>query len=134
MATRVGRAATTWLLPVLLLLLVLLATTTILPDRKHLDDVGLYEERFGRLRSRIPAGETVGLLTNLPAGGFESMRELFLAQYVLAPAVVVIAEKQPPLVIVDVYADQPPLPAGALAGLEPVIDLGNGVVLHRRAR
>lgn len=134
MAIRVSRAATPWLLPLLLLLLVILASATIHPDRKHSDDVGFYEERFGSLRSWIPAGETVGLLTNFPAGGFESIRELFLAQYVLAPVVVVIREKQPPLVIVDVYADQPPLPAGALAGLEPVMDLGNGVVLYRRAR
>jgi hypothetical protein len=128
----VSGATRTWLLAVFLLPLSLFAGSITLSGRPPADDVELREARFGPLRSRIPAGAMVGLLTNLPHGGHDRTRERYLAQYVLAPAIVATDEHNPPFVIVDVWMDRPPLSSTALAGLEPIVDLGNGVALYRR--
>ncbi len=133
-ASRWGEALRARLPGIVLLLLTLISALATLPGLRRPDDVGYYEKRFGRLRPLLPAGETVGLLTNLPARNeFLRGREHLLAQYVLAPAIVV-RRGDTPLIIVDVYPGPPPLTGADLAGLEPVADLGDGVALFRRAR
>lgn len=119
------------LAPLLLLLLVYSAASTRRDLRGH-DDVSAYEARFGALRARLPKQATVSLLSNLPRDPLLESRELFLVQYVLAPTIVV-QDRERPYVLVDVYGDLAPLDPGALAGLEPIVRLGDtGVVLFRR--
>ena len=96
------------------------------------DEVSRFEGRFQSLRSRIPATDKIGLLTNLPASdAYLQARELYVAQYALAPAIIVRG-KGSSLVLGDFYAERPPLPATDLEGLEPLADLGHGIVLYRK--
>jgi len=121
-----------WMLVWALLLLLWCSIATTLPNLKLADDVSPSERRFSVLRSWIPKDTTVQLLTNVPATDVSLLNhEHFIAQYALAPAIVV-RDQERPYVVVDLYGNLPPLAPEALAGCKRVVDLGNGVALYRR--
>jgi hypothetical protein len=84
--------------------------------------------RFAGLISSLPAGQVVGYVEDDPDGA-EMNRPYYLAQYVLAPCVLV-EDATTPLVVVNGRPDSPPRPP--MAGGKLLRDLGNGVRLFGR--
>jgi hypothetical protein len=104
------------------------------------DEVSTYERRFQELRPALPAGGVVGYLghPDLTEVSTEQwaeaahlhFRRLLLAQYSLAPALL-IEGTEPELVIGNFDpGTRPPAPPG----FQVMRDFGQGVVLFRRAR
>jgi hypothetical protein len=81
--------------------------------------------RLEPLRALLPAHGTIGYLSD--RGG----REHYLAQYTLAPRMVV-ASADPELVVADFRDRRALAAAAAAAGLEILHDLGGGVAVLRR--
>lgn len=126
-------SARIWLLAWSLFLLLWCSVAVTLPKLKLTDEVSPYEERFGPLKRWIPKNTTLSLVTNIPSTEASLLgREHFLAQYMLAPTIVV-RDQTRPYVLVSVYGNLPPLAPEALLGLVRVVDLGNGVALYRRS-
>lgn len=103
------------------------------------DEISTYERRFAELRTMLPARGVVGYLGHPePAGATPReanaaallhFRRYLLAQYALAP-VLLIESAQPELVVGNYERGAtPPTPAG----LRMVRDFGDGLVLFRRA-
>jgi hypothetical protein len=94
--------------------------------------VEVYLTRFVEIRSALPARGVVGYLAE-PKGkeilhGGDYYRKFHLAQYALAPVIIVDSPDRP-LVIGNFASGTPPPPA---PGLILVRDYGNGVMLFRR--
>ena len=109
------------------------------PARSAQDEISAYERRFQELRSVLPARGVVGYLGHpeptgatpreADAAALLHFRRYLLAQYALAP--VLLIESSGPELVVGNFdpAALPPAPAG----LRVVRDFGNGLVLFRRS-
>jgi hypothetical protein len=84
--------------------------------------------RFAGLAEELPPGGVVGYVTNDPDSP-DAIRAYYLAQYVLAPCVIVRGD-EPDLVLVDDRPDGEGRPA--VGGGRLRRDLGNGVRLYVR--
>lgn len=110
------------------------------PGRPASDEISLYESRFEGVRSLLPARGIVGYLgrpepkegTPRPAkaAALLHFRRYLLAQYALAP-LLLVPSTEPELVIGNF--DTLPVPP-APAGFRVLREFGNGVVLFRRSR
>jgi hypothetical protein len=110
------------------------------PGRPAQDEISTYERRFERLRSVLPARGVVGYLGHPdPANAARDQtnatallhfRRYLLAQYALAP-VLLIESTTPDLVVGNFDPGaRPPAPAG----FQVLRDFGDGLVLFRRSR
>ena len=109
------------------------------PGRAASDEISSYERRFVKLRAALPARGVVGYIGDPdPEGGTPDQREAnsllhfkryLLAQYALAPLVLI--ESTEPEVVVGNFepGSRPSLPTG----FQIERDFGNGLVLVRRA-
>lgn len=103
------------------------------------DDISANERRFAPLRPLLPAHGLVGYLSNPEpigatprdsnAAALHQFRHYLLAQYALAPALLVKGTE--PEFVVGNF--DPGTTAAAPAGLLIVRDFGDGLVLFRRA-
>jgi hypothetical protein len=109
------------------------------PARASRDDISTNERRFAALRPLLPAHGLVGYLSDpRPTGAtpFDSnaaalhhFRRYLLAQYALAPALLVEGT-EPELVVGNFDSGTAPT---APAGLRVVREFGDGLVLFRRS-
>jgi hypothetical protein len=94
-------------------------------------NIGFFDERFGRLADKLPSSGVVGYLSDQPFGDHQSTAEYYLAQYALAP-VVVISNTDRRLVVGNfIHAAGSAQSIAAGRGLDPVADLGDGIWLLR---
>jgi hypothetical protein len=103
------------------------------------DEISTYERRFQELRAELPARGVVGYLGRTdPAGRTPTEREAsslldfkhyLLAQYALAP-VVLIESTEPDFVVGNFVPGRAP---STPAGFRIERDFGNGLVLFRRS-
>lgn len=113
--------------------LLLEKSTTFDPNLWGRDRVTMGESRYEKIKEALPGHGTVGYLSNLKAEDIRfdpGFGEYYLAQYALAPLVVIYSSDQP-LVIGNFRGSARVLPAGA-AQLVLVKDFGKGVILFRR--
>jgi hypothetical protein len=94
--------------------------------------IGFYDERFGGLRKHLPPAGIAGYLSDQPAGELQSQAEFTTAQYALAPIILLNSPDQD-LVVGNFHTPQPNPSTWTSHGLEPVVNLGNGSWLFRRA-
>lgn len=108
------------------------------PASEGQDEITAYERRFDELRSELPPHGVVGYLGHpeptgatpqeANAAALLHFRRYLLAQYTLAP-VLLIESTDPELIVGNFYPGTlPPVPAG----LQIVKDFGGGLVLFRR--
>jgi hypothetical protein len=99
------------------------------PDERHPTIIADYDdERFAGLAGALAAGEIIGYVADEPEGA-AMYRPYYLAQYVLAPCVLV-EDDQRLVVLVDGRPERevrPPMAGGRL-----LRDWGNGVRLFGR--
>ena len=104
------------------------------------DEVTADDRRFGSLRAELPAGRVVGYVGDPDLTGPDGkandvallhFRRFLLAQYALAPAVLVEGT-EPELVVGNYFDERSARPAPA--GFEVAGDFGSGVFLYRRSR
>jgi hypothetical protein len=110
------------------------------PARSGADEISAYERRFNRLRAALPPTGVVGYLGDpdpeappTPGGPSPALlhfRRYLLAQYSLAPRLLV--ENTSPDFVIGNFEPgaEPPTPAG----FGRPVDYGNGVVLFRRSQ
>lgn len=98
------------------------------------DEITSYEARFHPLENLAPPGAPVGYVTGPEPPGAEGGRLAFkryvLTQYALLPAIVLPSARS--ALVVGNFDSTAQADSTALRGLEPVRDLGNGVILFRR--
>jgi hypothetical protein len=109
------------------------------PARAFQDDISANERRFAALRPLLPAHGLVGYLSDPELAGatprdsnaaaLHQFRRYLLAQYALAPALLVKGT-EPELVVGNFDPGTTPT---APAGLRIVRDFGDGLVLLRRS-
>jgi hypothetical protein len=109
------------------------------PATSSQDEISAYEQRFQQLRSVLPTGRLVGYLGHpdptgptpreAKAAALLHFRRYLLAQYALAP--VVLIESTEPEFVVGNFDPEAQTPAPA--GLRVMRDFGDGVVLFRRS-
>ena len=97
-------------------------------DRLGRDDVSAKEKRLASLKQALPARGVVGYVSDYP-DEIEATGHYYLAQYTLAPLVVVRGSDHP-LVVGNFGAPVPAAPPAA--GLVLIKDFGDGVVLFGR--
>lgn len=109
------------------------------PARPGLDEISAYDRRFAELRPVLPAGGVIGYLGHpAPTGSTPReanaaallhFRRYLLAQYALAP-LLLIESTEPDLVVGNFEAGaQPPPPVG----FRVVRDFGEGLLVFRRS-
>jgi hypothetical protein len=99
------------------------------PAERHPALVAEYDaKRYAGLVDSLPPGGVVGYVLDEPDSA-EAIRSYYLAQYVLAPCVLVRGEEQQ-LVLVDDPPNHEDRPS--MAGRRLLRDLGNGVRLFGR--
>jgi hypothetical protein len=94
--------------------------------------IEVYLSRFGEIRTALPARGVVGYVAE-PKGkeilhGGDYYRKFHLAQYALAPLIIVDSPDRP--LVIGNFASGTPPPQSP--GLSLVRDYGNGVMLFRR--
>jgi hypothetical protein len=102
------------------------------PARSALDEISAYQRRLEALRPALPARGVVGYLGDpepTGAGALQHFRRYLLAQYSLAP-LLLIESTEPELVVGNFYPGAMPAPP---AGFQPVRDFGDGLILYRRS-
>ena len=109
------------------------------PARASQDDISANDRRFAALRPLLPAHGLVGYLSDLKptgatpvdsnAAALNHFRRYLLAQYALAPALL-IEGTEPELVVGNFDSGTAPT---APAGLRVVREFGDGLVLFRRS-
>lgn len=89
-------------------------------------DVGMFDRGISTIRPSLPPSGTVGWYTDSPNGA-SALQEFYLAQYALAPLVVVKNTDQK-LVVGSIHSEQ-----GRVTdpNLQMVRNFGNGIVLLR---
>jgi hypothetical protein len=94
--------------------------------------VAAQHERFASLRDAAPAGTTIGYITDLDPASTGAAAAFTGAQYVLAP---LLLRKTPDAEVVLGNFSRPAdfAAIGAQHGLQIERDLGQGVILFRRA-
>jgi hypothetical protein len=110
------------------------------PARSGADEISAYERRFDRLRRALPSTGVIGYLGSPdPAGpaseagpspALQHFRRYLLAQYTLAPLLLVEDTTQA-LVVGNFEPGAPPAPP---AGFETAGEFGDGLLLFRRSR
>lgn len=102
------------------------------PARSAQDEISAYQRRLEVLRPALPARGVVGYLGDpepTGAGALQHFRRYLLAQYSLAP-VLLIESAEPDLVVGNFLPGATPAPP---AGFQLVRDFGDGLVLFRRS-
>jgi hypothetical protein len=94
-------------------------------------DIGFFDHRFEGLRPLLPANGVVGYLSDIPVGDKQSTGEYYLAQYSLAPVVVVTNTDQR-LVVGNFHTPDPDASLYTKQGLRPLANLGNGAWLFQK--
>jgi hypothetical protein len=95
-------------------------------------EIGFFDHRFEGLRKSLPASGVAGYLSDQTFGDTQSVGEFLLAQYSLAPVVIVNNTNQS-LVVGNFHTPNLDPAMYASRGLVPVVNLGNGAWLFRRA-
>jgi hypothetical protein len=92
-------------------------------------------QRFAGAAARLPVGGAVGYISDLPVQDQNGTAAFLAAQYALAPRLLTPADPQGPQIAVGNFS-QPAnyAAAGAQSGYTVEADLGNGVVLYRKAK
>lgn len=105
--------------------------------RQGVDPYGVERTRvrMAPLLTRLPAGASAGYFSDLPPEHAAATPAFLAAQYVLAPRQLMPFANQPTAEWVVGNFNQPAdyAGAGAAHGLTLVEDLGNGVILYRKA-
>ena len=92
-------------------------------------------ERFQGAASRLPAEEDLGYISDLPVQDSNGTLVFLSAQYALAPRLLTpIEDNAPGEAIGNFSKRQDYAAAGAKAGYRVEADLGNGVILYRKAK
>ena len=110
------------------------------PARSGGDEISQYERRFDRLRHALPSSGVIGYLgspdPSAPAGNsgpspaLLHFRRYLLAQYTLAP-LLLVEDTMQQLVVGNFEPGVQPAPP---AGFETAGEFGDGLVLFRRSR
>jgi hypothetical protein len=101
------------------------------PSRAGQDEISAYERRFEALRPALPTRGVVGYLGDPEPneeGALEHFRRYLLAQYSLAP-LLVVENLEPEFVVGNFYPGTKP---AAPPGFRLVRDFGDGLVLFRQ--
>jgi hypothetical protein len=109
------------------------------PGRLRQDEISAYELRFKELRATLPSQGVVGYIGSPDPAGTATgdanaaallhFRRYLLAQYTLAP-LVIVEDAASELVIGNFEPGVAPPPP---AGLELIRDFGGGILLYRRS-
>jgi hypothetical protein len=102
-------------------------------DRFGQDETTLYLRRFEPLRKALPAHATVGYEADSedPLTDRQEVRRFYLAQYALAPAILVAGSE--PALVVGNYRDPARCRVCAAPDFVLVSDFGDGLMLFRRS-
>jgi len=93
------------------------------------------QARFAGALEILPASGVIGYLSDMPVGENVGSIAYMAAQYAVAPRAVVPVEKSAPEWALGNFAHPGNFAErGAQAGYRIVRDLGNGVIVYRRAR
>jgi hypothetical protein len=91
-------------------------------------------QRFAPADARLPPLGSVGYISDLSVLGRDGMTAFLAAQYALAPRLLVPVERASPQQAVGNFSRPSDFAgAGAQAGYALEADLGNGIVLYRKA-
>jgi len=96
--------------------------------------VGPALERFEAVASRLPASGTIGYISDMPVNDRVGTLAYLQAQYALAPRVLAPVDQMKPSLALGNFARPGDFKGvGARAGYTLETDLGNGVVVYRKA-
>jgi hypothetical protein len=102
------------------------------PSRRGQDEISAYQRRMEALRPVLPARGMVGYLGDpapTGAGALQHFRRYLLAQYSLAP-LLVLEDTEPEFVVGNFYPGTTPTPP---PGFRVVRDFGDGLILFQRS-
>jgi hypothetical protein len=101
------------------------------PWRAPVDPITQNEIQLSAVKAALPVGQAVGYLDASPPGDPNRLMRYYLAQYALAPTLL-IADPQAEWQLLRVAPDAPPVQTDP--HYRKVQDFGNGLSLFRRVR
>lgn len=115
--------------------LLLHKSTNFNPNLWGRDRITVSESRYEQIKKALPPHGTVGYISNLKADDIRfdpGFGEYYLAQYALAPLVVIYSSDQP--LVIGNFRGSTPVSSAAVPNMVLVKDFGNGIMLFRRER
>ena len=100
-------------------------------NNRELDQISIYEKRFGELKAVLQNQSIVGYVSDYEAKSDDDGNAFGMTQYVLAPIILVRGNK-PNFIISNFSSAKPDRKAYEKENLSLIKDFGNGVMLFER--